>query len=48
MKTFEKNISIVTQRVYIFNDTIAANVSYGEELDDLKVIEALKQARICL
>ena len=33
-----------TRRVYIFNDTIAANVSYGEDLDDLKVIEALKQA----
>ncbi len=44
MKTLRENISIVTQRVYIFNDTIAANVSYGEELDDLKVIEALKQA----
>src|SRR5574344_2011249 len=44
LKTLRENISIVTQRVYIFNDTIAANVSYGEELDDLKVIEALKQA----
>lgn len=43
LKTLRENISIVTQRVYIFNDTIAANVSYGE-LDDLKVIEALKQA----
>ncbi|QKF73592.1 lipid A export ATP-binding/permease protein [Aliarcobacter faecis] len=39
-----EQISIVTQRVYIFNDTVAANVSYGEELDELRVIEALKQA----
>ncbi|WP_198305244.1 ABC transporter ATP-binding protein [Arcobacter vandammei] len=44
LQELRKQISIVTQRVYIFNDSIAANVSYGEELDELKVIEALKQA----
>ncbi|RBQ28496.1 ABC transporter ATP-binding protein [Aliarcobacter vitoriensis] len=37
-------VSIVTQRVYIFNDTIASNVAYGQELDEIKVIEALKKA----
>ena len=37
-------ISIVTQRVYIFNDTIAANVAYGKEIDEAKVITCLKQA----
>ncbi len=44
IKDLRKNISVVTQRVYIFNDTIAANVAYGEKLDEQKVIEALKQA----
>lgn len=44
LKTLRENISVVTQRVYIFNDTVAANVAYGEELDDIKVIEALKKA----
>ncbi|MDX4060896.1 ABC transporter transmembrane domain-containing protein [Aliarcobacter skirrowii] len=44
LKSLRDSISIVTQRVYIFNDTIAANVAYGQELDEIKVIEALKQA----
>ncbi|MDX4049791.1 ABC transporter transmembrane domain-containing protein [Aliarcobacter skirrowii] len=44
LKSLRDSISIVTQRVYIFNDTIAANVAYGKELDEVKVIEALKQA----
>jgi len=39
-----QNIGMVTQRVYIFNDTIAANVAYGKAIDETKVIEALKKA----
>ena len=39
-----QNIGMVTQRVYIFNDTIAANVAYGKEIDEEKVIDALKKA----
>lgn len=42
--SLRNNISVVTQRVYIFNDTIAANVAYGYEIDEQRVIEALKQA----
>ena len=44
IKSLRKNISVVTQRVYIFNDSIAANVAYGYEIDEIKVVEALKQA----
>ena len=39
-----QNIGMVTQRVYIFNDTIAANVAYGKEMDEEKVIDALNKA----
>ncbi|MCR8689985.1 MULTISPECIES: ABC transporter ATP-binding protein [Campylobacter] len=39
-----QNIGLVTQRVYIFNDTVAANVAYGALLDEAKVIKALKMA----
>ena len=39
-----QNIGMVTQRVYIFNDTIASNVAYGKEMDEEKVIDALKKA----
>lgn len=38
------NIAMVTQRVYIFHDTIAANVAYGKEIDESKVIDALQKA----
>ena len=38
------SISVVSQRVYILNDTVAANVAYGEEIDEKKVKEALKAA----
>jgi len=42
--SLRRAISIVTQRVYIFNDTIAANVAYGNLLDIDRVIKALKMA----
>lgn len=38
------HIALVTQRVYIFQDSLAANVAYGEEIDEAKVYEALKHA----
>lgn len=44
IKDLRDNISVVTQRVYIFNDTIASNVAYGYDIDEDKVIKALKQA----
>lgn len=39
-----ENIAMVTQRVYIFHDSIAANVAYGKEIDESRVIDALKKA----
>uniref|UniRef100_UPI004047ED1D ABC transporter ATP-binding protein n=2 Tax=Aliarcobacter sp. TaxID=2321116 RepID=UPI004047ED1D len=44
IKSLRENISIVTQRVYIFNDTIASNIAYGYKIDEIRVIEVLKQA----
>jgi subfamily B ATP-binding cassette protein MsbA len=44
-KSLKHHISLVTQRIYIFQDTLAANVAYGEEtIDREKVIESLKLA----
>lgn len=37
-------IASVSQRVYIFQDSLAANVAYGNDVDEAKVIEALKMA----
>ncbi len=45
LKSLKHHISLVTQRVYIFQDTLAANVAYGEDMiDEQKVIKALKLA----
>jgi len=45
LESLKHHISLVTQRVYIFQDSLAANVAYGEEeIDEEKVIEALKLA----
>lgn len=37
-------IALVTQNIYIFNDTIAENIAYSEEFNEKRVIEALKLA----
>ena len=44
IESLRENIGFVSQRIYIFNDTIAANVSYGGEFDEERVINALKLA----
>ncbi len=45
-QSIRKNIAVVTQRVYIFNDTIAANIAYGKKIDEKKIKEALKKANL--
>jgi len=42
--SLHQKIAYVTQRIYIFNDTVANNIAYGENVDKLRVIEALKKA----
>lgn len=42
--SLKHHISLVTQRIYIFQDSLAANVAYGQEIDVKRVEEALKLA----
>ena len=42
--SLKHHISLVSQRIYIFQDTLAANVAYGQEIDEKRVYEALKLA----
>jgi subfamily B ATP-binding cassette protein MsbA len=42
--SLRNEIAFVSQRVYIFNDTIINNVAYGDEVNEKRVIEALKMA----
>ena len=44
LNSLRQNIGLVTQRVYIFNDTVANNVAYGRKYDEAKVELALKTA----
>ncbi|MDD5717316.1 MAG: ABC transporter transmembrane domain-containing protein [Sulfuricurvum sp.] len=42
--SLRSQIAFVSQRVYIFQDTLAANVAYGDIIDETRVEEALKMA----
>ncbi|MBF0897369.1 MAG: ABC transporter ATP-binding protein [Campylobacter concisus] len=42
--SLRQNIGLVTQRIYIFNDTVAKNVAYGREFNEDAVVNALKLA----
>ena len=44
LPSLHRKIAYVTQRIYIFQDTILANVAYGSEMDKVRAIEALKRA----
>jgi len=44
LPSLHQEIAYVTQSIYIFNDSIAQNVAYGEALDKERVIEALTKA----
>lgn len=43
-ESLRSHISVVSQRVYIFQDTLAANVAYGQEIDEERVYKALALA----
>ena len=44
LRALRDRIGIVTQRVYIFNDTVAANVAYGTDIDPDRVRTVLERA----
>jgi len=43
-ESLRSHISVVSQRVYIFQDSLAANVAYGQEIDEDRVYKALELA----
>ncbi|CAA6807927.1 MAG: Phospholipid-lipopolysaccharide ABC transporter [uncultured Sulfurovum sp.] len=44
LESLHQKVAYVTQRIYIFNDTIAQNVAYGQEFSEERVIKALEKA----
>ena len=45
LESLHSKIAYVTQRIYIFQDSILANVAYGREIDKERVVRALKRAQ---
>ncbi len=43
-KSLRDKISLVSQRIFIFNDSVLANVAYGQEINEERAIWALKEA----
>ena len=46
IEDLREHICVVSQRIYIVNDTVAANVAYGKEQDRDKIVNVLKKANI--
>ena len=44
LTSLHAKIGYVTQNILIFNDTVTANIAYGKEIDEAKVMQALKRA----
>lgn len=44
IESLHDRIGLVTQNIYLFNDSFAENVAYSEEPNEEKIIKALKQA----
>ena len=45
LESLHHKIALVTQRIFIFQDTVLSNVCYGSKEDRTKAIEALKKAQ---
>ncbi len=45
-ESLRSKVSIVTQRIFIFNASVAQNIAYGSEICEARVKDALKKARI--
>ena len=43
-ESLKHHIALVSQRIYIFQESLAANVAYGQDIDEAKVYEALALA----
>lgn len=46
IKSWRKKIGYIPQNIYLFDGTVAENVSFGCEIDEKRVIEVLKKVNI--
>jgi len=46
LKNFRQKIGYIPQQIYLFNDTIAKNIAFGEEFDEKILERVIKQANL--
>jgi len=48
IKSLRKHMSVVTQEIFLFNDTVRKNIIYGSKrkVEDKEIIKVLKEARL--
>lgn len=46
IKTFRRKIGYIPQQIYLFNDSIAKNISFGDEVDEALLKEVIRQANL--
>ncbi|EKY8777279.1 ATP-binding cassette domain-containing protein [Campylobacter upsaliensis] len=46
IKSYRKKIGYIPQQIYLFNDSIAKNISFGDEVDENLLKEVLRQANL--
>ena len=46
IKSLREKIAYIPQNIHIFNNSIAANISYGKEINEEKIKKALKEANL--
>ncbi|MCV3454252.1 ABC transporter ATP-binding protein [Campylobacter sp. FU_520] len=46
IKSFRSKIGYIPQQIYLFNDSIAKNISFGEEVDEALLYKVIKQANL--
>lgn len=46
IKTYRRKIGYIPQQIYLFNDSIAQNISFGDALDENLLKEVIKQANL--
>lgn len=46
LKDFRQKIGYIPQQIYLFNDTIAKNIAFGEEIDENLLDKVIEQANL--
>lgn len=46
VKNYRQKIGYIPQNIYLFNDSIAKNISFGDKIDEQKLNKVIKQANL--